>query len=115
MNFFTSPTELIVTAIAVILVGLSKGGLGGMSLLGVPLMALVMPPVTAAAILLPVLLVMDVISLISWRRWVDFQILRQILPSAVIGIGVGWATAEFVSDATVRLIVGLVSVAFVIA
>ena len=56
-TIFASPTELAVTALAVVLVGLSKGGLGGMSLLGVPLMALVMPPVTAAAILLPVLVV----------------------------------------------------------
>ena len=41
---------------AVILVGLSKGGFGGaMGFIGVPLMALVMSPVQAAAILLPIL------------------------------------------------------------
>lgn len=113
-NSFASPTELAVTALAVVLVGLSKGGLGGMSLLGVPLMALVMPPVTAAAILLPVLMAMDLVSVTSWRRWVDWQIMRRILPGAVAGIGVGWATAELVSDSVVRLIVGLLSLAFVI-
>lgn len=112
-NIFASPAELAVTASAVALVGLSKGGLGGMSLLGVPLMALVMPPVTAAAILLPVLVVMDVVNVASWRRWVDWRIMRQILPGAVAGIGIGWATAELVSDSAVRLIVGLVSLAFV--
>ena len=41
---------------AVILVGLSKGGLGGaMGFVGVPLMALTISPVQAAAILLPIL------------------------------------------------------------
>lgn len=110
---FASSTELAVTTLAVVLVGLSKGGLGGMSLLGVPLMALVMPPVTAAAILLPVLVVMDVVSVASWRAWVDWQIMRRIMPGAVAGIGVGWASAELVSDAVVRLVVGLVSLAFV--
>ena len=53
---------------AVLLVGLSKGGFGGaMALLGVPLMSLVMPPVQAAAILLPILIIMDVVSLWAWR------------------------------------------------
>lgn len=113
MSLFASSTELAVTALAVTLVGLSKGGLGGMSLLGVPLMALVMPPVTAAAILLPVLVVMDAVSVASWRHWVDWPILRRIMPGAVAGIGIGWASAELVSDAVVRLIVGLVSLAFV--
>ncbi|MBT0780755.1 sulfite exporter TauE/SafE family protein [Paracoccus sp. pheM1] len=112
-TIFASPTELAVTALAVVLVGLSKGGLGGMSLLGVPLMALVMPPVTAAEILLPVLVVMDVVSVASWRAWVDWQIMRRIMPGAVAGIGIGWASAELVSDSAVRLVVGLVSLAFV--
>ena len=110
---FNSPGELAVTLVAVILVGLSKGGLGGMSLLGVPLMALVMSPVTAAAILLPVLVVMDVVSVIQWRRWVDGHIMRLIMPGALLGIFVGWLTAEAVSDAVVRLIVGAVSALFV--
>jgi len=49
---------------AVVLVGLSKGGLGGaLALMGVPLMALAVSPVQAAAIFLPILIVMDLVSL----------------------------------------------------
>lgn len=113
-NLFNSPVELTVTLVSVILVGLSKGGLGGMSMLGVPLMALVMSPVTAAAILLPVLVVMDVVSVIQWRKWVDWHIMRLIMPGSVLGIGIGWFTAEMVSDSVVRLIVGVVSALFVL-
>lgn len=113
LTIFTSPAELAMTVLAVTLVGLSKGGLGGMSLLGVPSMALVMPPVTAAAILLPVLVVMDLVSVATWRGWVDWRIMRQVMPGAIIGIAIGWATAELVSDSVVRLIVGLVSLVFV--
>ncbi|WP_417280278.1 sulfite exporter TauE/SafE family protein [Celeribacter sp.] len=110
---FHSPFELMISVLAVFLVGLAKGGLGALSLLGVPLMALFMPPVTAAAILLPVLIVMDGVSLMSWRGWFDRVTLKLVLPGAVLGIGIGWATAEIVSDAAVRLIVGLVAGAFV--
>lgn len=114
MPILETPAALIATVIAVILVGLSKGGLGGMSLLGVPIMAMVMSPVTAAAILLPVLVVMDVVSVASWRKWVDWRLIALFMPGAVTGIGIGWFTAEMVSDSMVRLIVGLVSAAFVL-
>lgn len=99
---------------AVILVGLSKGGLGGaMALMGVPLLALVMPPVQAAAILLPILIVMDIVSLWSWRGSRDPVTLRLMLPGAVIGIGIGWLTALIVTAGAVRVIVGIVALAFV--
>lgn len=100
---------------AVMLVGLSKGGLGGaMGILGVPLMALAMPPVQAAAIMLPILLVMDAVSLWNWRGWFDKTTLKLMLPGGILGIGVGWLTAAMVSDAAVRLLVGLVALAFVL-
>lgn len=98
---------------AVILVGLSKGGLGGaMALMGVPLMALVMPPLQAAAILLPILIVMDVVSLWTWRGQRDATTLKNLLPAAMLGILVGWATAALVTASMVRLLVGVVAVAF---
>lgn len=115
MNDFllSSPHLLVVSLVAVILVGLSKGGLGGMSLLGVPIMALYMPPMTAAALLLPILVAMDAVSLAAWRGHFDRAILRIVLPAAMAGIGLGWLTARIVTDAEVRLIVGLASLAFV--
>lgn len=104
---------MAISLLAVVLVGLSKGGLGGMSLLGVPLMSLYMAPMAAAALLLPILIVMDGVSLSVWRHHVDLRILKIILPAALVGIGLGWFTAEVVTDAEVRLIVGLVSLTFV--
>ncbi len=111
---FAEPHVLAAAIVSVALVGLSKGGLGGaFALMGVPVMALVMPPVQAAAILLPILLMMDAVSLWAWRGWVRWAVLRAMLPAAVLGIGIGWATAAFTSDAAVRLIVGLVALGFV--
>ncbi len=113
-GFFGSPLELAVTVVAVSLSVCLRGGLGGMSLLGVPLMALVMSPITAAAILLPILVVMDVVSVAAWKNWVSWRILALVLPGAQGGIGLGWLTAEVTSDAVVRLVVGLVSLTFVL-
>jgi uncharacterized membrane protein YfcA len=98
---------------AVVLVGLSKGGLGGaMALIGVPLMTLVISPVQAAAIMLPILIVMDIVSLWSWRGHRDDLTLKLMLPGALAGIGIGWLTAAVVTAGAVRLIVGVVALAF---
>lgn len=111
----TDPMFYAVAVPAVILVGLSKGGLGGAAaLMGVPVMALVINPVQAAAILLPILIVMDLVSLWTWRHWRDFTTLKVMLPGAMIGIGLGWLTAAVVTVDAVRLIVGLVAVGFVL-
>lgn len=99
---------------AVILVGLSKGGLGGaMGFVGVPMMALVMSPVQGAAILLPILCLMDVVSLWTWRGVYDRTTLAIMLPGAVVGIALGWLTAAMVTPGMVRLIVGTVAIVFV--
>lgn len=95
---------------AVILVGLSKGGFGGaMALLGVPLMTLAISPVQAAAIMLPILVLMDIVSLWTWRHHGDRKTLLFMLPGALAGITIGWATAAFVTEGLIRLIVGVVA------
>ncbi|MFG1348020.1 hypothetical protein V5F59_24335 [Xanthobacter autotrophicus DSM 431] len=71
---------------ATILMGLSKGGFTGPSVLAQPLLSQVMSPVQAAAIMLPVLIVQDVVSLYAyWRRWMRLE-LRRTLPAAVAGV-----------------------------
>jgi uncharacterized protein len=111
---FADPAALLAGCVAVALVGLSKGGLGGaFALLGVPILALVMPPVQAAALLLPLLLMMDAVSLWAWRGFFDRATLISMLPAAAVGIGVGWFTAAVTSEALVRLLVGVVALAFV--
>lgn len=110
----SDPWFYAVAVPAVILVGLSKGGLGGaMGFAGVPLMSLVMSPVQAAAILLPILCVMDVLSLWTWRGFYDKRLLISMLPGAMLGIGIGWATAALVTADSVRFIVGAVAIVFV--
>jgi hypothetical protein len=109
----TDPAFYAVAIPTVVLVGLAKGGfLNGMGILGVPLLALVISPVQAAAIMLPILIAMDVVGVWAYRRDFDRANLSYLIPGSVIGIGVGWLTASIVSEAHVRLLVGLIAVAF---
>lgn len=114
MALLADPWFYAVAIPAVILVGLSKGGFaGGVGFVGVPLMALVISPVQAAAILLPILCVMDVVALWSWRGVYDRQVLIDMLPGSILGIALGWWLAASVTADMVRLVVGLTALIFV--
>jgi len=100
---------------AVLLVGLSKGGIGGaFALLGVPLMSMAVDPVKAAAIFLPILIVMDMVALWSWRNYNDRKTLLTILPGGIIGIALGWATSAHVSDDALRLVIASATILFTV-
>ena len=113
-SLLTDPWFYAAAVPAVIFVGLSKGGLGGLGQLGVPFLALVMSPVQGAAIMLPILIVMDIVSLWSWRGWRDMATLKVMLPGAMIGIFIGYLTAKVVSDDFVTLLVGLIGLWFAV-
>jgi uncharacterized membrane protein YfcA len=98
---------------AVMLTGLSKGGFGGtLSLLALPLLALVISPVQAAGIMLPILVAMDVVAVWNWRRIWSRENLVMLVPGAIAGTAIGWATASLVSDGHIRLMVGLLGLTF---
>lgn len=99
-------------AVAAFSIGLAKGGLSMVGTISVPLMALVMSPVQAAGILLPVYVVSDIGGLIAFRRDFDVRVLATVVPGAITGIGLGWATAHLVDDRQVGLIVGVIGMAF---
>ncbi len=108
----TDPFFYAVAIPAVILLGLAKGGFAGIGVVATPLLALAISPVLAAAILLPILIVQDVVSVWAFRKTWDSGLLKLMLPAAAVGIFLGWALAAFVSPAAVELAVGLISIVF---
>jgi uncharacterized protein len=104
----------LVAVLAVILFGLSKGGLASLSTLGMPVLSLVVSPVRAAAIVLPILIVQDWVSVWAFRRDFSPRNLIILIPSSMIGIGLGRLRAARVSEDAVRLAIGVISIAFVI-
>lgn len=105
-------TGWVLAVIAAMAVGLAKGGLAMVGLIAVPLLSLVMSPVQAAGLLLPVYVVSDAAGLIAFRRHFSAPVLATSLPGAMAGIGIGWATAHLVPVKGVTLIVGLIGLVF---
>jgi uncharacterized membrane protein YfcA len=98
---------------AVVALGLSKGGFAGIGQMATPMLALVMPPLEAAAILLPIMLVQDSAALWVYRKEWSGRIFLIVLPGALVGIGLAWLFAAYVSDAVVRILIGVTTIGFV--
>lgn len=98
----------------VLLVGISKGGFGGgLGTLAVPLLALMIDPRLAAAILLPILCVMDVFSVWSFRGTWDKLNIKYLLPGALLGTLAGALTFHITNVDMIRLLVGVLALYFV--
>jgi uncharacterized membrane protein YfcA len=110
----TDPLFYLVAIPAVTLLGLSKGGFAGMGMVATPLLALVMPPLEGAAILLPILICQDLISLWTYHRAWSAWNLKVLLPGSVLGVGAGWLLASYLSNAAIELIVGSIALVFVL-
>lgn len=98
---------------AVLLTGISKGGFGSaLGGIGVPLMALAISPVQAAAILLPVLCFMDLVGVrVYYGKW-DKENLKIMIPGAMLGIAIGTLTFDMLTENAIRILIGGIAVAF---
>jgi uncharacterized membrane protein YfcA len=107
------PWFYLVSVPAVLVFGIVKGGFGGsIAIMAVPLMALVMPPTQAAAILLPILVLMDVLVVKTYWGLFDRRALYLLIPGAVAGVALGYITAGAMNEHYMRILVGVLSLVF---
>ena len=107
------PIFYLVAIPAVLIVGISKGGMGGgLGMVAVPIMSLAIPPFQAAAIMLPILCTMDLMGLWGFRGHYDKTNLKIILPAAIVGIVLGALSFNSLSEADIKLMIGLMATLF---
>lgn len=98
----------LVFALVALLIGLSKGGLGGPVpvALTAPLLSLVLPVSVAVGTILPLLMFADVFALyFYWRAW-DMRYIRSMVPPAVIGVLLGTLLLATLPNDVLRRVVG---------
>ena len=101
---------------AVMLYGIAKGGFAGpLAIIGVPLMSLVVSPLQAAAIMLPILCLQDIIAIYSYREKLHYKSLQTLIPGAILGIIVGTLWFRYLSDDFIRIFIGLIAIIFVLS
>jgi hypothetical protein len=113
LTLISDPFFYLVAVPAVLLLGVSKSGFGaGFGSLAVPLMALAVTVPQAAAILMPVLLVMDLLGMAAFRRHLDRKLLRFLLPFGLAGIVLGTLLFRLLDPKVVAGVVGAVTLLF---
>ena len=109
----TDPVFYLVAIPAVLLLGISKSGFGaGFGSLAVPMMALAVTVPQAAAILMPVLLLMDLLGMAAFRHNVDRALLRFLIPFGLLGIVIGTWLFKLLDAQWVAGIVGAFTLLF---
>ena len=112
-HIITDPYFYAVTIPAVLLLGVSKSGFGaGFGSLAVPMMALAVTVPQAAAILMPVLLVMDILGMAAFRKDFDLKLLKFLIPCGLVGIVIGALLFKVLDASTVAGIVGVFTLMF---
>jgi uncharacterized membrane protein YfcA len=102
----------LVAGIAVVILGLSKGGFAGVGMISTPLLALLIGPIAAAGVIFPILIVQDVIAVAMYRRTFNWQILATMIPGAALGVCLAYVLASAVPGWSVEIVLGVVSLAF---
>jgi uncharacterized membrane protein YfcA len=113
VTIITDPLFYALAIPAVIALGLSKGGFAGVGQMATPMLALVMPPLEAAAIMLPIMIVQDANAVWVYRKDWNRRVVAIVIPGAIIGIGAAWLLAAYISEAAVRIFIGVTTIAFV--
>lgn len=109
----TDPVFYAVAIPAVLLMGISKSGFGsGFGSLVVPMLALVVSVPQAAAIMMPLLLVMDVLGMAAFRKDFDKALLKFLIPFALLGTVVGTLSFRWLDTRMVAGIVGALTLLF---
>ncbi|MEO1293862.1 MAG: sulfite exporter TauE/SafE family protein, partial [Pseudomonadota bacterium] len=109
------PLFLGTAVLAILIAGLSKGGFGSAAAFAsTPILALVVPATTAAAILLPILMVIDLTSLYAYRKVLNWRSALPMMMASVVGIGLGWWFFGAVDEAWIRLALGVFALVFVL-
>lgn len=104
---------IVLIAAVVLLIGLSKSAFAGaLGVFAVPLLMLKLPAIEAIALMLPLLIVGDILSVRSyWNKW-DHRLLISLIPGAIIGVSVAYLIIDFINAEHLQLIIGIICIAF---
>ena len=106
-------TIYLIAALAVLLLGISKGGLGGaFNVIAMPMLALAIDPRYAAALILPILCLFDLMALWTYRGKGNGELVKVMFIGALLGIAIGTLTFKLLDANGIRLILGIIAIIF---
>nr|WP_319390671.1 sulfite exporter TauE/SafE family protein [uncultured Cohaesibacter sp.] len=105
-------TDTLFLLLAAFMVGLSKGGLASAAAIAVPMLALFMNPVKAAATLLPVYIITDWIGVWLYRRNFSRRNVAILVPSLLFGVFIATIITPYTPEAVLLIFTGCIGLWF---
>jgi uncharacterized protein len=94
-----------------LMVGMSKTGITGLSLLSIALFAHVFPSSKqASGLILPLLIFGDFVAVLSYRTHTQWRYLWKLMPWTAVGVVLGYFALGHISDRTTRYMIGVIIV-----
>jgi uncharacterized membrane protein YfcA len=106
---------VLVAFAGVFLISFMKGAFGGgFAIVGIPLLSIVMDPITAGGLLAPLFVAMDLYALRYWKpsTW-SRPDLKLLVPGLVVGIGLGYLVFRFLDHRAIAIVMAVITLAFV--
>lgn len=111
MEFFSSlnlnALEWSVILFCGMLIGMSKVGVPGVSMIVVPALAFIFGAKQSTGVLLPILMIADIFGVAYYRRHANWSHLIKVLPWAVIGLFIALWVGELVSDVQFKNLIAI--------
>src|ERR1700723_2369811 len=107
----SEPLQWVCAVLGALMVGVSKAGITGLSLLSVALFTHVFPSSKqASGLVLPLLIFGDIIAVLSYRAHSQWSYLSKLLPWTAAGVVLGYFTLGRISDQAARIMIGVIIV-----
>jgi len=103
-------TAVLCVLISGLITGFSKFSVGGMGLLILPVIMIAYPGPEALGILVPMYLITDLMAIISYRKNIEWTVVKRVLPLSVIGIILGGFVLSNIDSKLFTLMLGFMIV-----
>ncbi len=95
-----------IAALAAVVVGVSKSGIGGLGMLAVVLFAQILPAKQATGMVLPLLCFGDVVGATYYRKHANWHHLWRLFPWTAAGVVIGYFALDVIDDRQARVLIG---------
>ncbi len=107
LPFDPTPLSLALVIGAALLIGVAKTSVGGLGSVSVAAFAYAMPAKQSTAAVLLLLIIGDLVAVRAYHRHADWAMLKRLLPAVLPGVVLGAIFLNYVSDSTLRLVIGV--------
>lgn len=101
-------TQWVIVLVSAFLIGISKTGLPGVSIIVVPMMAMVLPAKESVGLVLPTLIFADIFAAYHYRKNANWKHLTHLLPCTLIGVVTGFLLMKRIESSQLRPLIGAI-------